>query len=444
MQFAGSAASADERPTRLRGLETLRGLAAVLVIFLHAGIPYMTRPMTHLVWPARAPHPSPAVDAIVWSAECFLMPLFFVFGGFFSQGVLSSRGSKRFLAERTRRLLPTQMLLAFAILPACLVIWCLGWIADGLYVPQDWMNTGLPSELDADLWGVAHFWFLQNFYIYCLILYGLSRLVERWQDSEPSDRTSPLIHGLDRAMTSFWKPLVPAIPCALILLWDQRIVLGFYQQFIPVFSKFLYYSVYFFTGALMYRHGSSLQQYARYGRTYLVLAAGLFAALLPQIHEHLASPLTGARLALLAGMLAAFAWLTIFGLLGIFLQVRYENPVTRYLAEASFWVYLIHLPFVVLAHIALAPLPIPTEVKYLLAGTTGLTMALLTNEAFVRNKRLGWFLDGCRQRGSATPSAPAPVSIPMPIPEFTNPLSIPVPQPISANHAVVVSTHSVG
>lgn len=50
-------------PIRLHGVDTLRGLATVFVVLLHAGIPYMTNPLPHLVWPARDARPSWAFDA---------------------------------------------------------------------------------------------------------------------------------------------------------------------------------------------------------------------------------------------------------------------------------------------------------------------------------------------------------------------------------------------
>ena len=434
-----SAAGQASRP-RLRGLESLRALACVLVVLLHAGVPYMTAPMSHLAWPARSPHPSSAVDGLVWCLEGFLMPLFFLLGGFFSQGLLNSRGEQRFLNERTRRLLPTQMVAGFAILPFCLVIWCVGWVADGLYVPQDWMNTGIPPELEVDLYGCAHLWFLQNLYLYCLGLYGIDKLLKRWQKAGWDPGASRIVKFLDRGLTSLWKPLLPAIPCALILYWDPRIVLGFYQQFFPVLTKLIYYAPYFLTGALMTRYGSSLANYTRYGWFYLAGASLLFIAILPEIHQHLQSPFSGLRLATLTGMLVLFAWLSVFGLLAVFLRFDRGNAVTEYLAEASFWVYLIHLPFVVMTHIALAPLKLPTDVKFAITGITGLTLSLLTNKAFVRNKWLGWFLDGCRQRS-------VPVVAPNPAPprvDVSLPLPIPRPQPVSASHVAVANAHSIG
>ena len=44
-------------PIRLHGLDALRGIAAILVVLLHTGIPYMTDPLPYLVWPARDIHP---------------------------------------------------------------------------------------------------------------------------------------------------------------------------------------------------------------------------------------------------------------------------------------------------------------------------------------------------------------------------------------------------
>lgn len=101
---------------------------------------------------------------------------------------------------------------------------------------------------------------------------------------------------------------------------------------------------------------------------------------------------------LLAGLLALFAWFTTYGLFAIFLRTRLgDNKMTCYLAEASYWVYLIHLPFVGLTQIAIAQLPAPTLAKFLLTGLTALALSLMTYHVFVRDKWLGEFLDGHRR-----------------------------------------------
>jgi peptidoglycan/LPS O-acetylase OafA/YrhL len=397
---------------RLHGIDALRGIAAVLVVLLHAGIPYMTNPMQYLAWPARDASPSSIVDAATWCAECFLMPLFFVLAGFFSAGMLASRGETAFLASRTRRLLTTQIVAAAVILPVCLYLWTLGWIADGLYVPGRYFIFGLPKDLQEELFGFAHLWFLQYLYIYCLALGGGSWLLKRFcksgpsqdagQSNEPDSAVAKasccFLRCLDCVFASVWKPLIPVVPCAVIVYFDTRIVLGFYQTFVPVVSKLLYYAVYFFAGAMLCRHRKQLHVHARFGKRYLFLAAAVFAYALPLIRQHTVEELTGPRLMMLSGLLALFAWFAIFGLFSIFLhhQIR-QNPVTRYLAEASFWVYLMHLPVVVLAQIAFAQLAVPTEFKFLMSGATALAITLVSYHVLVRNTWLGEFLDGCRR-----------------------------------------------
>src|SRR5262249_37573001 len=121
---------------RLHGLDTLRGISALLVVLLHAGIPYMIRPLSHLAWPAMDDCPCPLVDGIGWSIEFFIMPLFFVLAGFFSAGLVAFHGAKSFPNHPTRRLLLPQIAAGIVILPACLYLWALGWVADGLFVPR--------------------------------------------------------------------------------------------------------------------------------------------------------------------------------------------------------------------------------------------------------------------------------------------------------------------
>ena len=426
MQFAIHATPSwkmDATPTRLHGLDALRGISAVLVVLLHAGIPYMTTPLSYLVWPARDAHPCPVVDGLTWCTECFLMPLFFVLAGFFSQGILISRGERKFIEGRTHRLMVTQFFAGPLVMLPCLGIWSLGWIADGLFVPKNFMNWGIPAELKSELYGFGHFWFLNYLYTYCLILCGASWLTKRFRVTKPAetDGMLPGFLAIDHVMVSVWKPLLPAIPCALVLFYDPRIVLGFYQTFLPVLSKLVYYAIYFFVGVALYRHRAALHLHARFGQAYLVVASLLFAATLPMIHEHQTLALTGGRLILMSSLLALFAWYATFGLLAVSLRTKHgDHAITRYLAEASFWIYIVHLPFVGLTHVAIAQMPVPTIAKFFLAGMIPLSISLMTYQVFVREKWLGLFLDGrCRQVKSTTNVAvAADVHRPVKAPHF--------------------------
>ncbi|MGQ0635372.1 MAG: acyltransferase family protein [Planctomycetaceae bacterium] len=398
---------------RWHGLDTLRGVAALAVVLLHAGIPYMVAPMEHAVWPATDANPSPVVDALVWGVECFIMPLFFLLAGFFSAGLIVLLGPRKFLLHRTQRVL-WPLVAAFAvILPPCVYLWALGWAADGKYVPTGYLRPGMPAELKADLWGLAHLWFLEYLYLYALGLcaaHGLRGPVSR--NSAARGRASRWRRWFDRVLMSDWKPLLPAVPCAAILYYDPRIVLGFYQSYAPVASKLAYYAIFFFTGVVLYRHHRSLLIFARNSQNHLVTAAVTFAAMLPLIHDHIGTESTGWQRLAMAGLLALFAWSMAFGLFGLFARLkRGHNLATRYLAEASYWIYLIHLPLVALAQIALKPLAVPAFVKFSLAYGITVSLTLVSYDVLVRYTWLGEFLNGCRRK---RPERGLPPRIPLP------------------------------
>ena len=91
----------------------------------------------------------------------------------------------------------------------------------------------------------------------------------------------------------------------------------------------------------------------------------------------------------------ASAWLITLSIVGTTTQRVKRIPVTaQYLAAASFWVYVIHHPFLGLIHTDLKwllPTALPA-VKTLLAFTTCTGFSLLLYEGLVRKTRLGRLL----------------------------------------------------
>ena len=87
----------------------------------------------------------------------------------------------------------------------------------------------------------------------------------------------------------------------------------------------------------------------------------------------------------------------VFGVLGLF--VRYADtprPVIRYLSDASYWMYLVHVAPVIWLNGLLATSTAPAVVKFaiVLAGTT--LISLLTYRYFVRSTIIGELLNGRR------------------------------------------------
>jgi peptidoglycan/LPS O-acetylase OafA/YrhL len=113
----------------------------------------------------------------------------------------------------------------------------------------------------------------------------------------------------------------------------------------------------------------------------------------------------GGRIALAAAN-ALFACLSLFGFLGLFLRLfKKEIPALRYLADASYWIYIVHLPLVGLMQILLTPVPFPAAVKFALTLSSAVLFSLWSYQRWVRFTFIGVVLNGARPRAETAPHA---------------------------------------
>ena len=148
-------------PPRMPGLDWLRAGAALAVVALHAGIPYMTHPLPALEWCVRSSERSTVVDALCWAINVAVMPTFFLMGGALAAGVWRRNPGKAFLVHRTRRLLLPLAFAVLVVLPADMYVWLIGWFTQGLIPWKKVLSIKLASPLSEQFWGVAHLWYLE-------------------------------------------------------------------------------------------------------------------------------------------------------------------------------------------------------------------------------------------------------------------------------------------
>ncbi len=90
-----------------------------------------------------------------------------------------------------------------------------------------------------------------------------------------------------------------------------------------------------------------------------------------------------------------------FGLMGLFRHFfSAENKRLRYMSDASYWLYLMHLPFVILLQIFTASLPLPAWLKIVLVTGVVTGVLLATYQWFVRYTFIGKILNGPRTRST--------------------------------------------
>jgi peptidoglycan/LPS O-acetylase OafA/YrhL len=86
------------------------------------------------------------------------------------------------------------------------------------------------------------------------------------------------------------------------------------------------------------------------------------------------------------------------------LAVRYLsdfNPARRYIADASYWLYLVHLPLILALQVVVAPLAWPWPVKFAVILGVAFPLMLASYQLLVRHSFIGAILNGPRESRSS-------------------------------------------
>jgi peptidoglycan/LPS O-acetylase OafA/YrhL len=425
--------SADS--VRYAGLDWLRAGASLAVVALHAGIPYTVALLPGLIWSTQSAEGSPAVDALVWRLNGFVMPLFFVMSGFLASQFLATRGANAYVRQRTQRILGPLLFGIVVILPLDLYTWLLGWAGDGRVSLRKLRSLKVTGPEGEALWGLSHLWYLEYLWLFCVG--GLAaRQIFRWTCAR---RRLPAPHTAANARScNRWRHwLSSAQPVSLVeigamvvagaaLWWEPRVLLGFRHSWWPLPANLVFFGAWFSLGWLTQlacrtaiptearfaesvwprRTSATLAPHAAVLGCEIKLLASwpVFVVLLPLVHAHVRGDLAAEDRPLLIGLTVVHGWLAATGWFGVSLKwlTQTPPPAVRYLADASFWIYLFHHPVVGLTHISLSRTSLPLTARTAVAFAAGLTLSLLTYHVMVRRTWVGWLLNG-RSRGHVDP-----------------------------------------
>jgi len=131
----------------------------------------------------------------------------------------------------------------------------------------------------------------------------------------------------------------------------------------------------------------------RFARTQVTATFGIVVPIL-FIGQWMDHHRIGGRLAM-AGAVSLLMWLAVCGWTGVFLRY-FDRPMPRmrYLADSSYWLYIIHMPALMVFEILLRPIPWPAALKVWLVLALAIPVMLLTYHLFVRPTIIGQILNG--------------------------------------------------
>ena len=376
---------------RVHALDNLRAVMMWLGIVLHVAAIH-TVMKSPLPWHDR--QTSAWADLLAAVIHSFRMPVFFIVAGFFVLLLLRQRGAWGMLKNRLSRLgLPFALLWPPLFLSSgALALLYLHLMARGSWGLDE---TLMPQRAEGPLVNTMHLWFIWLLLWFSVLAAAGAPLLARF----PQPWRLRLSAAFARMAASPWASAGLALPLGLIGLGYPGGMLLVSGAFVPPLAEWLHNGLFFAFGLGLFAHRDDLlARYRRHWRGYAIGGALLFVAVLAlaAAQQRLAAPIPLYRFWFAFGY-GMCGWLWSFALIGLFLRrLDRAHAVLDYLAQSSYWVYLIHLPLTIGFGALLYELPLGALAKMALnVGATTAT-ALASYQLLVRCTALGQLLNGRR------------------------------------------------
>ena len=395
---------------RFHALDAARAFALLLGIVLHATMSFF------IPLPAQDVSQSTTLGVAFYVIHIFRMSLFYFIAGFFAHLMFHRRGTRAFVKDRAKRILVpmTAGWLVLAPPTVAAIVWGL------MRTFPDGPPPGTDVEaLQPQGFPLIHLWFL-----YYLSLFYAATLVLRAGLVAALDRGGALRARIDAVvgagLASYLAPIVLAAPIFLVLYFkaDWPVWFGIPTPdtgFLPKVPGFVAFGSAFAFGWVLHRQTPVLSVLEKQWLVNLGAAIGLTVACLAIVGV---SPNTES-LSLIAGpaemrlvytaCYAAAVWYWTFGIVGAAMRFCSGlSPARRYLADASYWLYLGHLPIVFGLQALVMKVPLHWTIKFPAIVAVTVAVLLVSYHYLVRPTFIGAILNGRkypRRRGSA-PAGP--------------------------------------
>ena len=385
-----SPATPQAKLPRYHSLDRLRAIMMLLGLVLHSAINYFPFPDEYLDQIYLDTKSSPFFDYLVKFIHSFRMPVFFVMAGFFAAFLFDTRGAVGFLRHRWQRVgvpLIGAWIVVYPVTAVCSIYAnslstgrTLSALASGTVSLEHLLSTVL-----------LHLWFLYYLLIYCVIAVLMAPLLLRFRARDgildAFQHAAPRIYGL-----------IPWVAFTGLVLYPMKHwTFDHGASLIPNPHHLTAYGIFFVYGWLVYLRRSIIPGFKPRAWGYFVAGLGFHGLYLFFWHQGYGDA-TAVRAHVLAmACIALSIWCLIYGFIGLFLRyMERPSPCWRYISDASYWMYIIHLPITIALPPLLAGYPLPSGVKFslVLVATTAIT--LVTYHYLVRGTFIGERLNGRR------------------------------------------------
>ncbi len=355
----------------------------MLGIVLHAALSYFLAESGYGVFWPQDDQQSELSRYIFDFIHSWRMPTFFILAGFFAHLVLERRPTESFIKDRLRRIALPFLIFGSVMAAILPTIWTTALTRTFAFIN--------PLEIPLADQAIGHLWFIYHLiYIYVVLL------AARWIAGKIG-QPLPLCRVLLRVFVNRWQ--IPLIFLIAFIVLGQFIEDVDDTKLWPIGTfDFAYSIVPFLFGYGLYRRRELIERFAETRFLIATLSAATIAFAIQESLQDLPEDDPLGLVLLLATATATVCYS--IGLIGLFQRVfTAQSNWIRWVADSSYWVYIVHLPVVLLVAYSMFELGWHAGLKFLIVCVVTGALGFLTYWLFVRYTPIGAMLNGRRVRG---------------------------------------------
>ena len=374
---------------RMHDIDVLRTIAVMMGIVFHGALSFMP---SFIGWAVMDVSTSSAIPALVVISHSFRMPLFFMLAGFFTTLALRHCSLWNLAKSRLIRL-GIPFILGWLLLRPLLVA---GWIAGSQDMQGEinfasvWQGTLVTFEqLPQGLFIGTHLWFLYYLLLVTAIMLVVYSVAKPLLSVKTQKRANWHLAAIRLSVVA-----MTAVCMWFMSSWSIDTP---DKSLLPQLPVLALYGICFAIGALLsqcnalFTELTRLSWYSLITMCFAITACLYLANFERQFgHPYYAVIKLGYALAYAVTMWSIIANLTGF-------CRRYfakPNAISRYLADAAYSVYLLHLPVVIFVQIGVSELDFSWWIKLPLVCVVSLFVSLGLYDMLVRATWFGRLLNG--------------------------------------------------
>ncbi|WP_196885783.1 acyltransferase family protein [Aureivirga sp. CE67] len=373
-----------KKTERIHGLDSLRAIMMFLGLVIHVSLTYVPEKPSY--WFIKDPISyNIFFDALAKWIHIFRMPIFFIISGFFSALLFYERNPKKMFFNRINRIVFPFIAGLFLIIPiykfsVSLSTAIFSGEEHSLQIALKNFNTGTLFPLET-----VHLWFLYYLAYISFIFWFIAKITKKY-----SYRNSIFHKSFDFILKNNFLGIILFSFISFFALRNMGTSTANASfSLVPNYKLFTFYVLYFSYGWFLFRSKNLLKIYIPYTWTNISIGTIFFTF---NLYFNLFSNFE----LIYAQITYSIAiWFYNFGFMGLFLKYfNFKSSKMRYMSDASYWVYLVHLPIVIYLPSLILELEISAFSKFAIIMFLSFGICMLSYHYLVRSTFIGKFLNG--------------------------------------------------